>query len=90
MNSISVINLNLFFYSYIIVGQDSSVGIATGYGLDSTGIEYRWGRHFPYPSNPALGPIQPPIHGYRVPFPWVQLPRRDVDPPDIVPRFEKE
>ena len=25
------------------VARDSSVGIATGYGLDGPGIEYRWG-----------------------------------------------
>ena len=39
----------------------SSVGIATGYGLDDRGIESRWGRDFPYPSRPTLGPTQPPI-----------------------------
>jgi hypothetical protein len=33
--------------------RDSSVGIA--------GIEYRWGRHFPYPFRSALGPTRPPI-----------------------------
>ena len=39
--------------------RDSSVGIATRYGLDGPGIESRWGRDFPHPSRPALGPIQP-------------------------------
>jgi hypothetical protein len=33
----------------------SSVGIATGYGLDGPGIESRWGRDFPHLSRPALG-----------------------------------
>jgi hypothetical protein len=42
------------------VGRDSSVGIATRYGLGGPGIEYRRGRDFPHPSRPALGPIQPP------------------------------
>ena len=28
------------------VGQDSAVGIATGYGLDGPGIESRWGAGF--------------------------------------------
>ena len=41
--------------------RDSSVGITTRYGLDGPGIESRWGRDFPHPSRPALGPIQPPI-----------------------------
>ena len=31
-------------------------GIATGYGLDGPGIEFRWRRHFPHLSRPALGP----------------------------------
>ena len=39
----------------------SSVGIATGYGLDGPGIESRWGRHFLHLSRPALGLTQPPI-----------------------------
>ena len=43
------------------VGWDSSVGTATRYGLDGPGIETRWGREFPHPSRPALGPTQPPI-----------------------------
>ena len=42
------------------VGRDSSVGIATRYGLDGPGIEFRWGRDFLQPSRPALGPTQPP------------------------------
>jgi len=42
-------------------GGDSAVGIATGYGLDGPDIEYRWGRDFPQPSQPALGLKQLPI-----------------------------
>jgi hypothetical protein len=33
----------------------------TGYGLDSPGIESRWGRDFSHTSRPALRPTQPPI-----------------------------
>ena len=43
------------------MGRDSSVGIATGYGLDGPGIESRWGRDFMPLSRPALGPTQPPV-----------------------------
>ena len=50
-------------------GRDSSVGIATRYGLDSSVIESRWGRDFPHPSRPALGSTQPPVQ-------WVPGPPR--------------
>ena len=43
------------------VGRDSSVGIATRYGLDGPRIEYRWGRNFSHQSRPALGPTQFPV-----------------------------
>jgi hypothetical protein len=42
-------------------GLGSVVGIATGYGLDGPGIEFRWKQDFPYLSRPALGPTQPPV-----------------------------
>jgi hypothetical protein len=32
-----------------MLGRDSSVGIATHYGLDSLGIEFRWGARFSAP-----------------------------------------
>jgi hypothetical protein len=50
------------YSSYVIkCGPGSSVGIATGFGLDGPGIEYRWGRDFSHTSRPALGPTQPPV-----------------------------
>jgi hypothetical protein len=42
-------------------GWDSSVGMATSYGLDGPDIEFRWVRDIPHPSSPALWPTQPPI-----------------------------
>ena len=44
-----------------VVGRDSSVGIATRYGLDGPGIESRWERDIVHPSRLALAPTQPPI-----------------------------
>ena len=43
------------------VGCNSSVGIATSYGLDGPAIESRWGRDFPHLSRPALGSSQPSV-----------------------------
>ena len=47
---------------YLGVCRDSSVGIATRYGLEGPRIQSRWRKDFPHPSRPAtLGPIQPCI-----------------------------
>ena len=42
-------------------GPGSSVGIATGYGLDGPGIEFRWRQDFPHLSRLALWPTQLPV-----------------------------
>ena len=47
--------------SFTIIGLDSPISIATSYGLDGAGIEFRWRQDFPHPSRPALVPTQPPI-----------------------------
>ena len=62
-------SLNYFQSSWCFIsdnldvkGPGSSVGIATGYRLDSQGIEKsRQGRDFPHASRLALGPSQPPV-----------------------------
>ena len=63
------------------VGRDSSVGITTRYGLENTGIEYRWGARISaanqtgptaYPSSYTM------VTGY---LPGVKRPGRGVDHP---------
>jgi hypothetical protein len=49
------------YYLLLRTGPGSSVGIATGYGLDDPGIESRWGaRLFAYVQT-GPGPTQPPV-----------------------------
>jgi hypothetical protein len=72
-------------------GRDSSVGIATRYGLDGTGIEARCGRDFPHPSRSAPE-AQASFYtmGTRS-FPVVKRPGRGFDnPPSLAPRLKKE
>jgi len=61
--------------------RDSSVGIATRYGLQCPGIESRWGRDFLHPSRLALGPTQLPIQLVPGLFRGVKRPGRGVDHP---------
>ena len=48
------------FLAVISGGPGSSVGLATGYGLDSPGSN-PGGDEILRPSRPALGPTQPPV-----------------------------
>ena len=48
--------VDLVLVNMDICGPGSVVSIATGYGLDSPGIESRWGQDFPH-----LGPTQLPV-----------------------------
>jgi hypothetical protein len=61
------LSVSIFIYLW---SRDSSVGIATRYGLDGPGIEWRCGRNFPLKSRTALRPTQW-VPGF---FPWVQRP----------------
>jgi hypothetical protein len=49
-----------------MLGRDSSVGIATRYGVDGPGIKSRWGRYFPYSPERPLGPASLLYNVYRV------------------------
>jgi hypothetical protein len=44
---------------YTLCGPGRSVGIATGYGLDGPGIEFRWGARFsaPVQTGPGAHPV---------------------------------
>jgi hypothetical protein len=55
--------------------RESVVCIATRYGLDGPGIEYRWGKDFLHPSRPALGSTQPPVKWIPGLFPGVKAAR---------------
>jgi len=57
-------------YQGSLWSQDTSVGIATRYGLDGPEIESRWGGEI-FLTCPDR-PTQPPIH-------WVKRPGRGVD-----------
>ena len=52
------------FYYYILLGAR----IATRYGLDGSGIEFRWARDVWRSSRLALGVTQPPIKWVLGPF----------------------
>jgi len=61
-------------------GPGSSIGIATGYGLDGPGIESRWRRDFPHLSRSAWGRPSLLHNGYRI-FPkGNEGPGRAADP----------
>jgi hypothetical protein len=75
----------------ILWGRDSSVGIATRYGLDGTGIEPLCGRNFPHPFRPALGPTQSPLQWVPGLFPGGESAGRGVDHPyHLAPMLKKE
>jgi len=74
-----------------VVGRDSSVGIATRYGLEGPGIESRWGRDFPHPSRSFLGAHPASYTMGTGSFPGVKRPGRSVDHPlHLAPRLKKE
>ena len=70
--------------------RDSSVGIATRYGLIGLRIEFLWARDFPHPSRPTLEPTQPHIEWVVGLFSVGKVARRGValaTDPNLVPRY---
>jgi hypothetical protein len=65
--------------------KDTSVDIATRYGLDGPGIESRRARDFPHLSRLALGPTMG-----KGSFRGVKWLGRGVDHPHLAPRLMKE
>ena len=61
------------------VSWDSSVGIATGYGLDGPEIESRWGARFFVPLQTGRGAHPASSTMGTGSFPGVKRPGRDVD-----------
>jgi hypothetical protein len=65
-------NLNLSRLSLKLrfsIGRPGYRSCSDSLRLDGPGIESRWGRTFPYPSRPALGPTQPPVQWVQGSFP---------------------
>jgi hypothetical protein len=76
---------------YIRVGRDSSVGIATRYGLEGPGIECRLGARFSPPVQTGPGSQSASFTMGTASFPGVKRPGRGVDhPPHLAPRLKKE
>ena len=75
------------------MGQDSSVGIATRYGLDGPGIESQWGARFSAPIQTGRGahPASYTMGTGSLCRGGVKRPGRGVDhPPLLAPRLKKE
>jgi len=60
-------------YLYLKVGRDSSVCIATRYGLDAPRIQSRWGERFSAPVQNGLEAPQPPVKCVPGVFPGVKV-----------------
>jgi len=69
------------YYLNWAMGRDSSVGIATRYGLNGPRIESRWGRDFPHLPRQTLWPNHPHIQWISGLFPLGKAVGRGVDQP---------
>ena len=72
-------------------GPGSSVGIATGYGLDGPGIESRWGGEiFRTSPDQPWGPPTLLYNGYRVLPGGKERPGRDADPSPLLVTWSRK
>jgi hypothetical protein len=78
------------FLRKTIVGRDSSVGIATVYGLDVPRIEYRWEARFPAPVQTGSEPHPASYTMGTGSFPGIKRPERGVDHPFSAEVKERE
>ena len=72
------------------MGRDSSVGIATRYGMDAPGIEFRWGARFFAPLQTVPGAHPASFTMGTSSLPGVKRPRRGVDHPPLSSAEVKE
>ena len=72
---------NFILVHYVRLGRDSSVGIATRYGLDGQGIESRWGERFSAPVQTGPGACPSSCTMGTGSFPGVRRPGRGADHP---------
>jgi hypothetical protein len=78
--SSSIFSSILYNTRIYLIGHDSSVGIATGYGLDGPEIESRWGEIFRTCPDRPWGPPSLLYNGYRVFTEGKERSGRDADP----------
>ena len=74
----NLVNNSLVYWTvtWVVVGPDNVVGIATGYGMGGPGIESRWGDEIFYTHRDRpWGPPSLLYDVYRVSYPVVKRPR---------------
>jgi hypothetical protein len=73
--------MGIYSHYVCLCGPDSVVGIATGYGLNGPGIEFRWGAKFSAPVQTGPGAHPASCTMGTGSFPGVkERPRSDADP----------
>ena len=89
---IIIIIIIIIIKHLLIGGRDSSVGIATRYGLDGPGVKSRWrGARFSAPVQTGPGAHPASCTMGTGSFPGVKRPGRGVHhPPHLAPRLKKE